>query len=207
MICFVCEQPQVFGPRQAFATTTCVLILANYRTMGRTCAQCGSWCNSSSFSSNQWRKGPGLSRCVDCVYNYQAPSPTFTCQTCYKSFHNQNELNMHMQVHRPRTIPCPVCGRAFFKSGANAVAHVESGYCSGCPGKSQARQKIFEFASSKPQMRAHMTPMLENGGQTSIPDRPYQCNLCARSFRDLSGLLQHQDQKHNNTRLLSNGQW
>ena len=32
--------------------------------MGRDCADCDLWCERGDFSSNQWRKGPGSSRCV-----------------------------------------------------------------------------------------------------------------------------------------------
>jgi DNA-directed RNA polymerase subunit RPC12/RpoP len=66
-------------------------------------------------------KGDGYSRCKDCVDGgshftglaYHVPSPPvprFQCGECYREFNNQNELNMHMQVHRPRDVACPICG-------------------------------------------------------------------------------------------------
>jgi hypothetical protein len=39
----------------------------------------------------------------------------------------------------------------------------------------------------------------------SVPDFPYQCRQCAKSFRQPSQLMQHQDNKHNNTRMLQYG--
>jgi predicted nucleic acid-binding Zn ribbon protein len=40
-------------------------------------------------------------------------------------------------------------------------------------------------------------PMLTDGGvYDSVPDYPYHCPQCAKSFRQMSQLLQHQDQKH-----------
>jgi len=85
--------------------------------------------------------------------------------------------------------------------------HVESGYCSGCPGRDSARQQIFEFASRQRQMNQYMTntPMLENGssnGYGQVSDYPYQCRECQKSFRQLGQLMQHQDTKHGNRRML-----
>ena len=184
--------------------------------MGRYCSECGDWCNSSSFSRNQWAKGDGCSRCKDCVSGYSQPAPqpqyyqtqTYQCGECYREFNSQNELNMHMQVHRTRNVACPVCGERRFKTGANAVQHVESGYCTGCRGTENARQQIYDYAQSRRGMQPHLTqmPMLTNGGCNSgVPDFPYQCQQCSKQFRQLSQLLQHQDQKHNNFRAI--GYW
>lgn len=174
--------------------------------MVRYCSECDEWCSSSQFSSNQWRKGDGFSRCKLCVvpnHSQQAYTTqhvqSFQCGQCYREFNSRNELNMHMQVHRPRNIQCPICGDRRFRSGANAVQHVESGYCTGCVGKDNARQQIFDFARKQNGMQQFMngTPMLTNGEYCdSVPDFPYQCRECAKSFRQMSQLLQHQDQKH-----------
>jgi DNA-directed RNA polymerase subunit RPC12/RpoP len=113
---------------------------------------------------------------------------------------------MHMQTHRRRDIACPVCGERRFASGANAVQHVESGYCSGCRGKDNARKSIYEFARQQQGMQRFMSdlPMLQNGAYNSnaVPDVPYRCKDCSKSFRQLSQLLQHQDNKHNQTRMI-----
>jgi DNA-directed RNA polymerase subunit RPC12/RpoP len=199
--------------------------------MGRYCADCGDYLNSSEFSSNQWRKGDSA-RCRQCVescygysYSYECPDCSqsfgsqseltrhvdqchrFACGICHREFKTQNNLNMHMQVHRPKTVACPVCGDQRFKSGANAVQHVESGFCRGCKGQANARQQIYDFASRQRAMRPHMSdvPLLENGGRggQGVPDFPYCCAECSKSFRQLSQLLQHQDQKHGNRRLLT----
>lgn len=164
--------------------------------MGRYCSECNEWRVCSEFSRNQWRKGDGCSRCNTCVSGFRK----FQCGECYREFNTQNQLNMHMQVHRPRNVACPICGEQRFRSGANAVQHVESGYCSGCYGSQDyARQQIYQFAQRQSGMQPFLngTPMLTNGGyNNSVPDFPYQCPECARSFRQLSQLLQHQDQKH-----------
>ena len=98
-----------------------------------------------------------------------------------------------------------VCGETRFRSGANAVQHVESGYCTGCKGQDNARRQIYDFAQAQRGMRPYLTgtPMLTNGsGSSGVPDKPYQCPQCAKSFRHLSQLMQHQDQKHGNLRML-----
>jgi DNA-directed RNA polymerase subunit RPC12/RpoP len=176
--------------------------------MGRVCAACDCYLSCSSFSRNQWMKGDGYTRCYDCVDNnqWEPPAPSYQCTTCNRVFNSQNELNMHQQVHRPRNVACPVCGDRRFRSGANAVQHVESGYCSGCPGQGNARQQIYNFASKQNKMHQYMTevPMLTyNGYETNneVPAFPYECRECFISFRQLSQLLQHQDQKHGNSNL------
>jgi hypothetical protein len=106
---------------------------------------------------------------------------------------------MHLQVHRPRNVPCPICGEGRFRSGANAVQHVESGFCSGCRGADNARQQIYDFASRQRAMQPFLSdvPRLTYGGyDNDVPDLPYSCPQCDRSFRQLSQLLQHQDNKH-----------
>merc|ERR1711953_1450526 len=64
-----------------------------------------------------------------------------TCPTCYKVFNssnnargNQNSMEQHQQVHKPKVHSCPLCGVQKFRSPANAVQHVEVGACPNCPG-------------------------------------------------------------------------
>jgi DNA-directed RNA polymerase subunit RPC12/RpoP len=170
--------------------------------MGRTCASCGYSCSRGEFSANQWSKGEGYSRCRDCVEGNGVPTAVYECEECQRTFNSSNELNMHRQVHRPRNVSCPLCGLRNFRSGANAVQHVESGYCTGCIGQDNARQRIYEFASTRQEMRSMLSnaPMIQDGynsGQRAVPNNPYQCNCCGRQFHALSQLMQHQDQKHN----------
>lgn len=162
---------------------------------------CQDYKSCSSFSSNQWRKGDGYSRCRDCVN--PPPAVLYQCPQCSRTFNNQNELKMHSQVHRLRNVACPVCGEVRFRSGANAVQHVESGHCTGCVGSDNAREQIYRYASSQRAMRPYIrnVPMITNGGNDNYraPDFPYQCQECSKSFRQLSQLLQHRDSKHTYT--------
>jgi DNA-directed RNA polymerase subunit RPC12/RpoP len=213
--------------------------------MGRQCADCNNWCDPDEFSNNQWRKGNGVSRCINCVLSggcgvgdngrncaecqcFYTPESfsnnqwlkgdghsrcsdcvnrTYDCTECGREFSSRNSLEMHAQVHRPRNVPCPVCGEQRFRSGANAVQHVESGYCSKCLGSENARAQIYRFASGKSQMNRFMTntPLLTNQSNdfAGVPDLPYHCTDCNKSFRQMSQLLQHQDSKHDSNRLLT----
>ena len=167
--------------------------------MGRVCAECGQYLDSDNYSNNQWRKGEGYSRCADCVSGNEYEG--FDCELCDRSFSSRNALEMHQQVHRPLDYACPVCGDKRFKSGANAVQHVESGYCRGCLGRENARHQIYKYVSSKPQMQPYLAnnQLLEyDGGRNSseVPEFPYICDYCDKRFRQLSQQMQHQDQKH-----------
>lgn len=85
------------------------------------------------------------------------------------------------------------------------MQHIESGYCSGCRGKDNARQQIYELAQRLRGMRQFMndTPMLTwDGSNNGVPETPYCCKQCNKSFHQLSQLMQHQDQKHRNLRML-----
>ena len=81
-----------------------------------------------------------LPKLVVLIWVFSPPADIRLQLTCHfvvlsdRHFNNQNELTMHMQTHRPRNTACPVCGEIRFASAANAVAHVESGSCSGCRG-------------------------------------------------------------------------
>lgn len=107
---------------------------------------------------------------------------------------------MHMQTHRPRSVACPLCGEERFRSGANAVQHVESGHCSGCRGRENARQQIYRFTSGQRAMQRYMNdvPQITYGDydDEDVPEYPYRCPDCDKSFRQMSQLLQHQDNKH-----------
>jgi hypothetical protein len=171
--------------------------------MGRYCAECQFECDDHQFTNNQWRKGPGYSRCSDC-----SSGNPIQCHICDRYFGNRNNLKMHMQVHRPRSVACPICGEERFRNGANAVQHVESGSCRGCRGSQEsARRQIYDFACQNRKMHRFLmdVPRLTYGGssydQEEVPDFPYHCPDCYKYFRQLSQLLQHQDNKHSRNYL------
>lgn len=165
--------------------------------MGRYCAACGDWEGRAQYSLNQWQKGDGLSRCKHCVSFGRNKS--CSCPTCGRTFYGNscdNQLKMHQQTHAPRMVACPICGEVRFRSATNAVQHVESGSCSGCLGKDNARRQIYDFTSrSAPSMLA---PMLEwhSADRSGVPERPYMCTHCHRTFRAMGDMMQHMAASH-----------
>jgi hypothetical protein len=104
-----------------------------------------------------------------------------------------------MKTHRPKTVACPVCHDRYFASGADAVSHVESGYCPCMLGRENARQKIYNFTSrNAPQLLADV-PRIGYGDWQPSPgasEKPYRCNMCLRKFGQMSSLLSHQADSH-----------
>jgi len=218
--------------------------------MSRRCDRCDKWCYRDEFSSNQWAKGEGSSKCTDCVSEIQRevqcnicrdwfqgenslaqhmkthPSCSIcdrlfhgkqdlaehmydahpTCPECHRGFRTAHDLFQHSKVHLPRTVSCPICGVKQFKNAANAVAHVESGYCSGCLGQDNARTQIFEYVSRHaPSLRV---PMIENGYSAyGVPDMPYRCTFCTKQFAHLSAQMNHEGDAHRNNRHLGQLGW
>ena len=41
-----------------------------------------------------------------------------------------------------------------------------------------------------------MLHLVPRGGGGEVPEQPYQCTSCARTFASLSAMLQHQASKH-----------
>lgn len=203
--------------------------------MYRECSQCYRNLDSDDFSTNQWMKAVGVSRCLDCVsssqqsvrcdicYNWYTGTNSLmqhmrthpSCEYCDQSFLSNSDLNSHKnndhhfcaicdrifssanglfqhnKTHVPRTVSCPICGVQKFRNAANAVAHVESGYCNGCRGKDNARNQIYQFVSKNaPGLRV---PMIENGqGISGVPERPYKCTRCEKCFTTLSAQMSHE---------------
>ena len=79
--------------------------------------------------------------------------------------------------------------------GADALLHLESGYCPGCRGKDNARTQIYTFVSRNAPCVISDRLMIENG-DGGVPSQAYRCNECGRSFDRLSSLMQHQNSKH-----------
>ncbi|CAM9242899.1 unnamed protein product [Ectocarpus fasciculatus] len=192
------------------------------------CGTCDEWCEWHEFSNNQWRKGDGVGSCRSCVedafqevqcdkcdrwfdcensLNMHMESHLYPCKECGRKFTAEHSLTQHMKTHRPKTVSCPVCGVTKFASAANAVAHVESGYCSGCRGKDNARSQIYNFISHKaPELR---TRLIEgpSGSGSSVPDRPYQCTYCGKTFTQLSAQMNHEGDVHGSDRRMRQLGW
>jgi hypothetical protein len=155
----------------------------------RECAQCGRYLDKSCFSRNQWCKG-GNARCETCVEGQTQ------CPTCSRTFGNEHSLRQHMQTHQERNVCCPICGEQRFRSTTNAIQHIETGTCSGCRGADNARNQIYDWMQSNGAPILTGRKMIEYGGSGSTPDNAYQCQCCAKTFRQCSQLMQHMRDKH-----------
>jgi DNA-directed RNA polymerase subunit RPC12/RpoP len=156
-----------------------------------TCDECGRFTNK--FTKNQLSRG--YSRCMDCTGSYP-----YNCPTCSREFSSENALRQHSVVHKPRDVSCPVCGDQKFRNPRDAVAHVESGYCSGCRGQDRALRHIYEFTQQRAPQFLSNRLMIGNGDQ-DVPTNAYACNSCGRAFKKLSSLMQHQSSAHGDTDL------
>jgi hypothetical protein len=155
--------------------------------MERKCSQCKASKFDEYYSLNQWKKGDGTSRCRSCVAGYE-------CQECYRNFNTPNELKMHLQTHRPQNVACPLCGEDRFRSTANVVQHVESGSCSGCPGKSNAKVMVRNITD----IPSHAV----DGDYECNDVADFPCPDCNKCFPHCSQLCQHIDNKHGKQTLL-----
>ena len=153
---------------------------------------------SNRFTAEEYRDGNRGLECIckDC----QRGIPR--CNTCGRDFdggnlaHGLNQLKMHMQTHRERTVVCPVCRSESrkFRTGADAVLHLESGSCAGCKGKDNAKNAIYGFVQKNAPGLMSQHLMIENG--SGVPDKAYNCPMCSKPFMNLSALMQHQMAKH-----------
>jgi len=93
-----------------------------------------------------------------------------------------------------RSVPCPICGsKKQFAHLQHAVQHVESGYCSGCPGQDNARAQIYQFVQGQgQQLLGDRAPVvqLDRYGNAVVPDKPYGCE-CGKHFAAVSSLMSH----------------
>ena len=165
------------------------------------CDECGEYTNR--FSSADYKRGQrgGYVECKDCIKRKRE------CGECGKVFRGRNErdvenkLEQHWRSHEVRAIECPLCHRndRRYRTAADAMAHIESGFCASCKGESNAQQQIYNFTKQK---APHLTNYhaLENGSYDSEDDEiSYNCNMCNKTFGKMSSLMNHQRAKHANS--------
>mmetsp|Transcript_85394 Transcript_85394/g.135361 ORF Transcript_85394/g.135361 Transcript_85394/m.135361 type:complete len:165 (+) Transcript_85394:45-539(+) len=116
----------------------------------------------------------------------------YECETCFRLFQNQNNLNQHMQTHKPRDKLCPVCGQVSFKSTSGVTMHVESGYCAGC---GERGQKLVRDFMKKNLPQCYAPAICDRSDSSDWNEDPY-CRSCDRFFKSMGALLQHMEAKH-----------
>jgi hypothetical protein len=165
--------------------------------MSRECAQCGNYKYKCDFSTNQWRKGDGQSRCEDCVSARR--QTTVFCDECGGQFPDENSLRQHKRTHQPRTFACPGCNR-MYRGLTDTALHFESGSCAGCKGQENARRAAYQLVAQQAKGGSNFLTnplMLTDGGSASVggysKEGPnYRCPSCGKTFRLVSALMQHQ---------------
>jgi len=167
------------------------------RNMPVTCMHCNQ--TSNRFSAAEYRAGTSGSECIckDC----QKGMPR--CLICTQVFegHNLsaglNQLKEHAVVHQAKTVQCPVCRdeNKKFRSAADAVLHLESGYCPSCRGKDNAKNNIYKFITTNANHLTSSHLMIQDGS-AGVPDLAYRCQSCSKCFNNLSQMMQHSSSKH-----------
>ena len=79
------------------------------------------------------------------------------------------------------------------------VAHVESGSCTSCRGQNHAQQQVYNFISSNRatrQFRSAAAIEYQGQGNNGFPEYPYECPICKKKFRMMSGMMNHHGDVH-----------
>lgn len=118
------------------------------------------------------------------------------CDTCGRDFKSANNLAQHAQTHRPKKTPCPGCGQ-LYRSWTDASLHFETGRCPSCPGRTEARKKMYDLVSASGTGFVSRPLMIGNGGRMEggydEDSENYACKVCDRGFKAMGSLLQHCD--------------
>jgi len=157
----------------------------------RECAECGCTRVQGDFSTTQWRKGRGESRCQDCV---TPAGDGRTCGHCGQKFRDDNALQMHARTHQERRFGCPGCGKKY-RGLTDTALHFESGACSACKGKNNARRAAYDIVSQQPGGSNFIVQRITDGERSGAwtPDgHNFKCPSCKKKFGTVSALMQHQ---------------
>lgn len=134
------------------------------------------------------------------MMHMQVHRPRYECSDCGRTFNCQNDLNQHARTHVPRTVACPGCG-GMYRSMTDTALHFETGYCTGCPGRENARKAAYDLVrqrSGADQFLSNPRMLTYDGeprGGWQSGDKNYRCPSCSREFEALGSLMQHQENR------------
>ena len=106
--------------------------------MIRNCTECYEAKEKYEFSSSQWRKGDGSSRCSACISATQQP---VDCNMCGREFGSDNELQMHRPACGRRCAVCYEYKRKYAFSNNQWRKDEESSRCVDCLSSSAQQQQ------------------------------------------------------------------
>lgn len=145
--------------------------------MGRECVDCGVLRWKHSFSRSQWTKGPGDSRCRDCMNGTPVHQNSIVCP---ETVSKENGLHTVNKSHQPDKAPPPMYREVRFKSGPTAAQHAKEGICSGCHDHKLAL-RLNAYVPSVLQPFLNETRMINGAYKyTDMCESPFKCNRCFR---------------------------
>jgi len=149
--------------------------------------------------------------CVECLtiypnenrLNYHLGTEHDYCSECKRFFMNANNLKMHLnsKLHKIANVPCfGGCDRKFI-SISDAILHIENGRCPS--GLTDASLKRYVIRNDRSHIITNPSRLI--GYDSSGTDNPpgyateqsrnedgwYECVLCSREFKSLTGLNRH----------------
>ncbi|CAD7946225.1 unnamed protein product [Amoebophrya sp. A120] len=131
------------------------------------------------------------------------------CTVCHTIFqtrannsrNNENMRQQHMQTHLSRTVTCPLCRQSRFRSAAGVASHVEGGFCSCVPGRTNGEAAVYQFV--KQRMPNYINRAICDANDVTdwvnpnyVPANAFQCKHCYRTFNKFTSLTQHIEAKH-----------
>uniref|UniRef100_A0A671MDV6 Zinc finger protein 143-like n=1 Tax=Sinocyclocheilus anshuiensis TaxID=1608454 RepID=A0A671MDV6_9TELE len=113
----------------------------------------------------------------------------YRCQEidCKKSFKTSGDLQKHTRIHtgeKPFLCPYPGCGRSFTTSNICKVHVRERPYVCTVPG---CDKRFTEYSS------------LYKHNVVHTPCKPYKCNHCGKTYKQISTLVMHKRTAHNDS--------